>query len=98
MFTVVTHRGQKTFQVPIIGYINSVAYMQKEINNILCGVKNWACAYSDDIICGAKSLDNLLFKLRILFEIFVAYKISIKPTKLFLNYPDMGLLGQRINF
>lgn len=27
MFTVVTHRGQKIFQVPIIGYINLVAYM-----------------------------------------------------------------------
>ena len=27
MFTVVTHRGQETFQVPIMGYINSVAYV-----------------------------------------------------------------------
>lgn len=35
MFTVVTHRGQKIFQVLIIGYINSVAYIQQEIDNIL---------------------------------------------------------------
>ena len=35
MFTVVTHCGQETFQVPIMGYINSVAYVQREINNIL---------------------------------------------------------------
>ena len=28
MFTVVTHRGQETFQVPIMGYINLVAYVQ----------------------------------------------------------------------
>ena len=27
MFTVVTNRGQDTFQVPIMGYINSVAYI-----------------------------------------------------------------------
>ncbi len=27
MFTVVTHRGQETIQVPIMGYINSVAYV-----------------------------------------------------------------------
>ena len=32
-----------------------------------------------------------------LFEIFLRYNISIKPTKSFLNYPDMGLLGQRVN-
>lgn len=34
MFTVITHRRQETFQVPIMGYINSVAYVQREIDNI----------------------------------------------------------------
>ena len=33
-----------------------------------------------------------------LFEIFLHYNISIKPTKLFLNYPDVRLLEQRVNF
>ena len=28
LFTIVTHRGQETFQVPIMGYINSIAYFQ----------------------------------------------------------------------
>ena len=27
IFTVITHRGQETFQVPIMGYINLVAYV-----------------------------------------------------------------------
>ena len=98
MFTVVTHRGQKTFQVSNMGYINSVAYVQREIDNILRDIRNWAKAYIDDIICGGSSLDDLLHKLRILFEIFLRYNISIKPTKLYLNYPDVGLLGQRVNF
>lgn len=97
MFTVVTHRGQETFQVPIMGYINSVAYVQREIDNILRHVRAWARAYVDDIICGAKSLPDLLHKLRILFDIFLQYNISIKPTKSYLNYPDVGLLGQRVN-
>ncbi len=38
MFTVITHRGQETFQIPIMGYINSVAYVQREIDNILHSV------------------------------------------------------------
>ena len=97
MFTVVIHRGQETFQVPIMGYINSVAYVQREIDNILREVRAWARAYVDDIICGARSLSDLLEKLRILFDIFLEYNISIKPTKSFLNYPDVGLLGQRVN-
>lgn len=93
MFTVVAHRGQETFQVPIMGYINSVAYVQREIDNILRAVCEWAWAYVDDIICGAKSLPDLLQKLCILFDIFLEYNISIKPTKSYLNYPDVGLLG-----
>lgn len=32
-----------------------------------------------------------------LFKIFLHYNISIKLTKSFLNYPDVGLLGQRVN-
>lgn len=35
MFIVVTHQGQETFQVPIMGYINLVAYVQRKIDNIL---------------------------------------------------------------
>lgn len=97
MFTVVTHRGQETFQVPIMGYVNSIAYVQREIDNIFRHVRDWAHSYVDNIICGAKSLDDLLSKLCTLFEIFVTYNISIKPTKTFLNYPDVGLLGQQVN-
>lgn len=80
-----------------MGYINSVAYVQQEIDNILKSVCNWACAYVNNIIYRARFLDNLLSKLCIFFEIFVAYNISIKPTKTFLNYPDVGLLGQEDN-
>lgn len=97
MFVVVTHRGQVTFQVPIMGYINSVAYVQREIDNILREVRAWARAYIDDIICGAKLLPDLLNKFQVLFEIFLRYNISIKLTKSFLNYPDVGLFGQKVN-
>ena len=76
-----------------MGYINLVAYVQREIDNILREVRAWARAYVDDIVCGAKSLPDLLSKLRVLFDIFLRYNISIKPTKSFLNYPDVGLLG-----
>ena len=60
MFTVVTDRGQETFQVPIMGYINLVAYVQREIDNILQEIHAWARAYIDDIIYRARSLSDLL--------------------------------------
>lgn len=98
MFTVVTSCGQETFLVPIMGYINSMAYVQYEIDNILRDVYAWAQAYMDDIICVAKFLLDLLQKFCILFKIFLKYNISIKPTKSFLNYPNVELLGQQVNF
>lgn len=65
----------------IIGYINSVAYVQGEIDNILHNVRDWARAYIHNIICGGSFLDNLRRKFCILFEIFLHYYISIKSTK-----------------
>lgn len=41
---------------------------------------------------------DLLQKLQILFKIFLEYNISIKLTKFYLNYLDVGLLGQQVNF
>ena len=32
-----------------------------------------------------------------MFDIFLHYNISIKPTKSYLNYPNVGLLGQQVN-
>lgn len=83
----------------MIGYINSVVFVKEEIDNILRNVYAWARVYVYDIICGAKSLPDFFKKLRILFsDIFLKYNISIKLSKFFLNYFDVGLLGQKINF
>lgn len=93
MFINVSYCGQETFQVLIMGYVILVAYIQREIDKILRNMRAWARVYIDDIIYRAKSLSNLLEKLRILFDIFLGYNISIKPTKSFFNYPNVGLLG-----
>lgn len=98
IFIVVTYYGQKIFQVPIIGQINSITYIQYEIDNILYSIYAQAWAYIDDIIYRTKSLLNLLEKLCILFNIFLKYNISIKSTKFFLNYFNIRLLGQQVNF
>lgn len=97
MFTIITYHGQETFQIPIIRYINSVVYVQCEIDNILCSVWSWAQAYIDDIKCEARSLPDLLDKLQTLFKYFVTYNISICLTKSFFNYPNVALLGQPVN-
>lgn len=76
----------------IIGYINSVAYVQHKIDKILYSIVLRVRAYVNDIICKAKSLLDLFEKLHILFDIFLEYNIYIKLTKFFFNYPDIELL------
>lgn len=49
-------------------------------------------------MCRAKWLPDLLNQLQILFEIFFYYNIFIKLTKSYLNYPNIVLFGQRMNF
>lgn len=93
IFIVVTHYNQKTFQVLIIGYINLVAYIQCDKDNILQNMHAWARTYVDNIIYRVKYLSDLLKKLCILFNIFLKYNISIKPTKSFFNYLDIRLLS-----
>lgn len=46
---------------------------------------------------GGRSLADLLTKLCVLFQIFLRYNISIQTTKSYLIYPDVALLGQRVN-
>ena len=96
MLTIVTHRGQETFNVPVMGCMNSIAYVQRQIDKILRPVKH-ARAYIDDVVTGATSFRQHLKDLRELFQLFVDYNISISPTKTYLGYPDVNLLGQRVN-
>ncbi len=96
IFTVVTDRGQKTFQVLIMGYINSIAHFQLWIDKFLRAVDTLARDYIHDIVCRVTLVADLFKKFHVLFEIFVAHNISIKPTKTYLNYLDVSLLGQQV--
>lgn len=75
MFIVIIYRGLETIEILIISYINSMAYIQHKIDNILCDVQVWAQTYISDIVYNAKLLLDLLQKLRILFDIFFKYTI-----------------------
>lgn len=97
MFTIITICEQKTFQVPIMSYINLVAYVQQKIDDILYNVQAWAQIYINNIICNMRSLPNLFKKLQILFDILLHDNIFIKPTKSYLDYLNVRYLDQQVN-
>jgi putative transposase len=93
---VVSHRDQKTFQVAVMRYKNSFAYVQRQVDRLfrdLIFVK----IFIDDIIIFFKNLANHLTHLRKMFFILIANEIFVNSKKVFLRYEFVQLLDQRVD-
>ena len=95
--TVVSHRGQESFNVAVMGYKNSPAYVQRQIDRLLRAYRKFARAYVDDIVIFSRTLEEHLSHLRQVFGKLVDVNVSIKPTKAFIGYPSVQLLGQKVD-
>ena len=95
--TVVSHRGQESFNVAVMGYKNSPAYVQRQIDRLLRKLRRFARAYVDDIVVFSHSKEEHEAHLRAVFTVLRENNISIKPTKAFLGYPSVSLLGQKVD-
>ena len=95
--TVASHRGQETFNVPVMGYRNSPAYVQRMIDRILRPFRHFCRAYVDDIVIFSTSLEEHVEHLTQVFKALNAMNIHLAPNKAYLGYPSVHLLGQRVN-
>lgn len=59
--------------------------------------KHFAKAFVDDIIVFSHTLEEHLSHLRQIFELFRLKRVSLSPTKSFIGYPSVTLLGQRVD-
>src|SRR5438477_8984526 len=94
--TVVSHRGQEHFNVCVMGFKHSPAYVQHQIN-ILLHKYPWAKAYIDDVVIASKMLEEHIQHLRTLFQLFSKMNISINPSKAFIGYLSIRILGQHVD-
>lgn len=92
-----SHRGQEIFNVAVMGYRNSPVYIQRRIDTILRPCRAFARAYVDDIVIFLRSLDEHLTHLRQVLKTLNSYNISLKPSKAYIGYPSVQLLGQRVD-
>ncbi|KAI0998999.1 hypothetical protein K3495_g9197 [Podosphaera aphanis] len=95
--TVSSHRGQETFKVPVMGFRNSPAYVQRRIDILLRKCRPFARAYIDDIVIFSKSPEEHYFHLNHVFTILNSHNITLAPTKSFIAYPSVALLGQKVD-
>ena len=94
---MVSHRGQESFNVAVMGYKNSPAYVQRQIDRLLREFREFAEAYVDDVVVHSKTLREHVGHLRTIFALFKRHNISINPKKAFIGYPSVTLLGQRVD-
>ena len=95
--TIVSHRGQEQSNVALMGYKGSPPYVQRQTDKLLRPYKDFAKAYVDDMVIYSRTLAEHLSHLRQIFELYRQRRISLSPTKSFLGYPSVVLLGQRVD-
>lgn len=54
---VVSHRGQEMFHVAIMGFCNSVPYVQRQMDLLLKDVADVCRAYLDDIVVASDTFE-----------------------------------------
>jgi Reverse transcriptase (RNA-dependent DNA polymerase) len=91
--TVVSHRGQEVFNVAVMGYMNSVAYVQSQLNNKLRDFRAFARAYVDDIIIFSNSLEDHLIRLDEVLGRLNGLNIHLSPGKAFISFHSVTFLG-----
>ena len=97
-FTVVIHRDKKSFNVTVMNYKNSSAYVQRQINRILKHHRNFAKAYVNDIVIFSKSLTKHTAHLKQVFDVLIQSNISINFNKTFFDFFSVKFLDQHVTF
>ena len=95
--TIIFHRGQKQFNVIVMRFKNSPAYVQKQIDNMLKRMRSFARIFIDDIMFFSRNLENHLDHLNQNFEKLSVYEIILSFNKSFLKYSSVIFLSQKID-
>ena len=78
-------------------FINSPAYVQRQIDNILCSLRDFVHSYCDDIVVFSHTLEDHLSHLHQLFSKLSEYNIVINSKKTYIEFPTIQLLEQRVS-
>lgn len=95
--TIIIHRGQKQFNVAVMSFKNSSAYVQRQIDIMLRDLRTFVKTYIDDIIFFFMSFQEHLNHLNFEFQKLFEYDVILSFKKSYLGYPSITLLGQVID-
>ena len=65
---VISHRGQEVFNVALMGFINSVPYVQRRMELELKDLADFCQVYIDDIVIASETFTDHLLHLELVFS------------------------------
>jgi hypothetical protein len=83
--------------IAIMEYKGSPSYVQRMIDIILRSYRQFVRCYIDDIVIFSKIFEKYIEYLDAIFELFNRIGITFKNSKIYLGYPSIILLKQRMN-
>ena len=81
----------------LMNFKNNSAYIQRQIDRLLQKYREFVRTYMNNIVIFNKTLDEHLFHLNIIFQLFKRMNIITKSIKTYLSYFSIALLDQKIN-
>ncbi len=94
---VVSHRGQEMFHVAIMGFCNSVPYVQRQMDLLLKAFIAFCRAYVDDLVVASSTFDEHLEHLESVLQTLQDHNVSLERKKAYIAFPEVSLLGQRVD-
>ncbi|KAH4258570.1 hypothetical protein HBI04_146040 [Parastagonospora nodorum] len=95
-FALNSHRGQEYLHVAIMGYVNSIQHVQRQMEAIMRDLP-FVRVYVDDFIIFSKSLAEHKDHLRTVFARLDELRFSLNPNKCYIGYPSATILGQKVD-
>ena len=80
-----------------MGCKNSSSFVQKKMDSLVCELRTFRHIYVDDIVIVSAMLEDHLCHLHAVFVRFQQLGITLKPTKAFICFPSVSLLGQQVD-
>ncbi|KAF9250467.1 hypothetical protein DTO013E5_5507 [Penicillium roqueforti] len=94
---VVSHRGQEKFHVAIMGFCNSVPYVQRQMDLLLKEFVEFCRAYLDDLVTASDTFDEHVEHLTLVLDVLEKHGVALEPKKAYVAFPEVSLLGQRVD-
>jgi len=93
---MISHRDQKVFNIAVMRFINSMIYVQKQIDNHLQLFKKFIKIYINNIIIFSRTFQNHLQHFRKVFTLLKKLHIILNSKKSYFEFLIINLLDQKV--